>query len=76
VFIRRWPADYSTMTNRPSQISDRFSAEWLAGYRMALADLDRLLAGIGGAATEGVVPHLRARLAAHLVTPEARRPAA
>ena len=56
------------MTTHPSQITERFSAEWLAGYRMALADVDALLEGIDGPITDSLAPSLRARLAAMLVT--------
>jgi hypothetical protein len=57
------PADYSCM-RQSSQITDRFSAEWLAGYRAALADLDEALASVGGGS---LTPFVRARLMAQLL---------
>jgi hypothetical protein len=59
------------MNRQPSQISDRFSAEWLAGYRTALADLERALAAMGGPGLEGIAPFVRARLSARLIEREA-----
>ena len=47
-----------------SQITDRFSAEWLAGYRAALADLDEALASVGG---RSLTPLVQARLKAQLL---------
>ncbi|HEX6032591.1 MAG TPA: hypothetical protein VFY90_14250 [Tepidiformaceae bacterium] len=60
----------------PSQISDRFSAEWLAGYRAALAELDRALGALGGPAAETISPLVRARVRARLIELEAGRQAA
>ncbi len=63
--------EYECMSRQPSQISDRLSAEWLAGYRAALADFDRVIATIGGSSVEGLTPHVRARLNARLIEREA-----
>lgn len=59
------------MSSQPSQISDRLSAEWLSGYRAALADLDRVIASMGGPTLEGVTPYVRARLRTRLIEREA-----
>ncbi len=47
-----------------SQITDRFSAEWLAGYRAALADLEGVLASLG---SDALTPFVQARLKAQLL---------
>ncbi|MEX0782579.1 MAG: hypothetical protein WD557_08015 [Dehalococcoidia bacterium] len=51
-----------------SQITDRLSAEWLAGYRAALADLDAVVASLG---SENVTPFIHARLTAQLLQRQA-----
>ena len=69
-------AEHQIMSRQPAQITDRFSAEWLAGYRAALADLDRVIANIGGSNLDGITPFVRARLSARLIEREAGRIAA
>jgi hypothetical protein len=56
-----------------SQITDRFSAEWLAGYRAALADLDAVMASLD---TDQVTPFIQARLKAQLLQRQAIQRAA
>lgn len=56
-----------------SQITDRFSAEWLAGYRAALSDLEGVLASLGG---DALTPFVQARLKAQLMQREGSRRAA
>ena len=63
----RASAEHQIMTRQPSQITDRFSSEWLAGYRAALGDLDRVIANVGGSNLEGITPFVRARLSARLI---------
>jgi hypothetical protein len=59
---------------QPSHISDRFTADWLAGYRAALADLDRALSALG-AQEDALSPVVKARLRAQLLQIEANRAA-
>ena len=66
------PADIPLMRHA-SQINDRLSAEWLAGYRAALADLDVVVASLG---SDSLTPFIHARLKAQLLQREAPRQAA
>lgn len=72
----RVPAEHQSMSRQPAQITERFSSEWLAGYRAALADLDRVIATAAGSNLEGVTPFVRARLSARLLERDAGRHAA
>ena len=51
-----------------SQITDRYSAEWLAGYRAALAELDAVMASLG---LDPVTPLVHARLKTQLLQHQA-----
>ena len=63
------PVDVPCMRH-PSQISDRFSAEWLAGYRAAIAELEAALEAVSSPAFDSVAPLVRARLRARLLALE------
>jgi hypothetical protein len=63
------------MNRYAPQISDRCSAEWLAGYRAALADLDAALASIASEQNATVARFVHARLAAQLVQRQSGRAA-
>lgn len=58
---------------QPTQITDRYSADWLAGYRAALADLDAVVDGLGDGPA---MPFVLARLKAQLIQRQADRKAA